>query len=61
MCQINVKYDIINTNVIRLLGHGRKFRKDAKFAPRIQKAGHIQQRIVSPPLITDDKSAHFKT
>ena len=48
MCQINVKYDIINTNFIRPLGHEKKFRKDAKFASRIQKAGHIQQRIVSP-------------
>ena len=37
MCQINVKYDIINTIVIRPLGHGRKFRKDAKFAPEFKK------------------------
>lgn len=28
MCQINVKYDIINTTIIRPLGQGRKFMKD---------------------------------
>ena len=48
MCQINVKCDIINTVIIRPLGHGRKIMKDAKFVPRNQKTGHIQQRIVSP-------------